>query len=153
MKLILNETVANLGTVGDVVTVKAGYGRYYLLPMGLATLADPKKIKVIEHHQRALENKRRRELTKAEELAAAINGMELTFLRKTNAMNQIFGSVTSGDIEGVIHEKGFTNILRRQITIERPIKALGEFDVAVKLNGGITSQIKVIVEKEATDEG
>jgi large subunit ribosomal protein L9 len=152
MKLILNETVANLGTVGDVVTVKAGYGRNYLLPMGLATLADPKKIKVIEHHQRALENKRRRELTKAEELAAAINGMELTFLRKTNTMNQIFGSVTSGDIEGVIHEKGFTNILRRQITIERPIKALGEFDVAVKLNGGITSQIKVIVEKEATDD-
>ena len=151
MKVILKETVTNLGTVGDVVTVKAGYGRNYLLPQGLATVADPKKIQVIEHHKRALETKRRRELTKSEDLAAELNGLEFTYARKTSAEGQIFGSVTPADIERSIADKGFS-VTRRQVSIERPIKALGKFDVTIKLHGGITAKVHAIVEKEETPD-
>ncbi len=147
MKVILNETVSNLGTVGDIVTVKNGYGRNYLLPKGLAVLADPKQIKVIEHHKRALEAKRKLEMTKAEDLAKEFEGMVLTYSKKTSDQDHIFGSVTSADIEKSIIEKGFS-ITRKQIVVEKPIKNLGEFKVTIKLNGGFKTDIKVVVEKE-----
>ena len=99
MKVILRESLENLGTVGDVVSVKDGYGRNYLLPRGLASPADPRNVKVIEHHKRALEKKRVRELAKAEEVAKAIEGTAVTFSRKTSEQGQLFGSVTLLDIE------------------------------------------------------
>ncbi|PLX41452.1 MAG: 50S ribosomal protein L9 [Deltaproteobacteria bacterium] len=152
MKVILLETVANLGTVGDVVTVKDGYGRNYLIPQGLASLADDKKIKAVEHQRRALEAKRRREIDKAEELGKELDGMELTFARKTSDASHIFGSVTSADIEKAIHEKGYLAVTRRQIVIDQPIKSLGDFDVTVKLHGGVKADIKVTVEEESSED-
>ena len=151
MKVILLETVTNLGTVGDVVTVKNGYGRNYLIPQGFASLADPKKIKVIEHQQRALETKRRREIDKAEQLGAEVEGMELTFARKSSDTSHIFGSVTPADIEKAIHAKGYEAVTRKQIVVEKPIKSLGDFAVTVKFHGGIKAQIKVSVEEEKTE--
>jgi len=148
MKVILKESMENLGTVGDVVTVKDGYARNYLLPRELAMLADPKNIKVVEHHRRALEKKRLREIGKSEELAAALSGTRLVFQRRASDQNQLFGSVTNADIEALLQDKGF-RVNRKQIVLEQAIKALGEFDVTIKLHGGVKSSIQVVVEREA----
>ena len=149
MKVILKESMDNLGTVGDVVTVKDGYARNYLLPRGLAILADPKNLKVVEHHKRALEKKRLREIGKAEELAAALSGTRLAFQRRASDQNQLFGSVTNADIEAALQDKGY-QINRKQLALDQVIKSLGEFTVTVKLGGGVTTTIQVVVEREAS---
>lgn len=147
MKVILKESVANLGTVGDVVSVKDGFGRNYLVPRGLAVVADNKNLKAVEHHKRALESKRKRELASATELSQALNGIELKFMRKSSDLDHLFGSVTGADIEKAISDKGFT-VSKKQIVIDQPIKNLGEYSVVVKLNAGVKATIKVLVEKE-----
>ena len=146
MKIILRESLENLGTVGDVVSVRDGYGRNYLIPRGLASPADSRNVKVVEHHKRALEKKRVRELAKAEEIAQAVEGVAVKFSRKTSEQGQLFGSVTLLDIETALQAKGL-NINRKQIALEHPIKALGEFAVTVKIQGSIKAKIKVTVEK------
>jgi len=151
MKLILLETVPNVGTVGDVVSVKDGYGRNFLIPQGLATMADPKKVKVIEHQKRSLETKRRRELQKSEDLAKEFEGMKLVFARKTSEEHHIFGSVTTADIEAAIREKGYT-ITRKQIQVEGIIRSLGEHEATIRLPGGVKAQIVVVVEKEEKED-
>jgi large subunit ribosomal protein L9 len=148
MKVILKESLENLGTVGDAVTVKDGYARNYLLPRGLAILADPKNLKVVEHHKRALDKKRLREIGKAEELAAALSGTRLVYRRRASDQNQLFGSVTNADIETSLQDKGY-RITRKQLVLEQVIKALGEFEVTVKLGGGVNTSIQVVVEREA----
>ncbi len=150
MKVILKESVQNLGTVGDVVAVKDGYARNYLLPRGFAILADPRNVQVLEHHRKALEKKRLGALKKAEELAAALSGVRLAFQRKASDQNQLFGSVTHIDIEKALADKGFT-INRKQVVLEQPIKALGECAVKIKLDGGVKAEIRVAVEKETED--
>lgn len=147
MKIILKETLENLGTVGDVVSVRDGYGRNYLIPRGLAILADPRKVSEIEHQKRALEKKRLREMAKAEEVARALEGVRLVFRRKTSDQEQLFGSVTPLDIEEQLQAKGF-GVSRKQIVLDHPIKALGEFPVVVKVQGPVKAKIHVVVEKE-----
>jgi large subunit ribosomal protein L9 len=148
MKVILKESLENLGTVGDTVSVKDGYARNYLLPQGLAILADPKNLKAVEHHRRALEKARLREIGKAEELAAALSGTRLVFQRRASDQSQLFGSVTNADIETRLQDKGF-KITRKQLVLAQAIKALGEFEVTVKLGGGVSTSIQVVVEREA----
>lgn len=147
MKVILRESVTNLGTVGDVVSVKDGFGRNYLVPRGLAVVADNKNLKAVEHHKRALESKRKRELASATELSTALNGIEIKFTRKSSDLDHLFGSVTSADIEKAIQDKGFT-VSKKQIVIDQPIKNLGEYTVVIRLNAGVKASIKVLVEKE-----
>jgi len=147
MKIILKESVSNLGTVGDVLTVRDGYGRNFLVPRGLAVVADPKKIKEVEHHKRALETKRLRELDKSTEIAAALSAIELKFTRKSSDLDHLFGSVTAADLEKAIQDKGFPQINRKMIVVDQPLKNLGEYSVAVKLQGGVKASVKVVVEK------
>lgn len=148
MRVILKENVDNLGTVGDVVTVKDGYARNFLIPRGLAILADPRNVKAVEHHRKTLEKKRLREVAKAEEVARALDGTRLVFQRKASEQQQLFGSVTHMDIEAALQDKGF-GITRRQVVLEHPIKALGEFPVRVRLPGGVKAEVLAVVEKEA----
>lgn len=148
MKIILKESMENLGTVGDTVVVKDGYARNYLLPRGLAMLADPKNLKTVEHHRRSLEKKRLREVGKAQELAAALSGTRLVFQRRASDQNQLFGSVTNADIEARLQEKGYP-LTRKQLVLDQAVKALGEFEVTVKVGGGVSTTIQVVVEREA----
>jgi large subunit ribosomal protein L9 len=150
MKVILKESVENLGTVGDLVTVKNGYARNYLVPRGIAVAADTKNMRAIQHERKALEKKRRRELTKVEELAKELEGTRLVFRRKAADQEHLFGSVTHIDVEGGLREKGF-NVSRKQVALAHPIKSVGEFDVTLKLPGGVRTEIQVVVEKEAAD--
>jgi len=147
MKIILKESVENVGTVGDVVAVKDGYARNYLIPRGLAVLADPRNVKAIEHQRKALEKKRLREVAKAEELAQALTGTRLVFQRKASDQDQLFGSVTHMDIEENLTAKGFS-VSRKQVALDHPLKALGEFPVTLKLPGNVKAKITVVVERE-----
>lgn len=148
MKVILKESVPNLGTVGDVVSVKDGFGRNYLVPRGMAVVADERNVKAVEHHKRALETRRRRELDKATEIAGALSALELKFTRKSSDLDHLFGSVTAIDIEKAIHDKGYTQVTRKMIVVDQPIKNLGEYSVAVRLSGGVKGTVKVLVEKD-----
>jgi large subunit ribosomal protein L9 len=147
MKIILKETMENLGTVGDVVSVKDGYARNYLIPRGFATLADSRNVKAVEHQKKALEKKRLREISKAQELAAAVEGTRLVFQRKTSDQGQLFGSVTHLDIGDAIAQKGFP-ISRKQVALDQPIKSLGEFAVTIRLQGQVKAKVNVVVERE-----
>lgn len=148
MKVILKESVPNLGTIGDVVSVKDGFGRNYLVPRGMAVVADDRNVKAVEHHKRALETRRNRELEKSTELAGALTALTLKFSRKSSDLDHLFGSVTNADIEKAFHDKGFAAVNRKMIVVEHPIKNLGEYTIAVKLSGGVKAAVKVLVEKD-----
>ena len=133
-----------------MVTVKPGYARNFLLPRTLAVEASAGNLKAIEKIRASLAKKTATEVEAAQKQAAALNGVELKFTRKTGENDQLFGSVTSGDVADGLEAQGF-KIDKRQIHIAEPIKALGEFPVTVKVFRDVTAQVKVLVQKEAQE--
>jgi large subunit ribosomal protein L9 len=151
MEVILKEDVNKLGSRGDVVKVAEGYGRNYLLPRKLAIVANEGNKAVIAQMKAAAVRRSAKEKSQAEELAKQFEGLSVSFQRRSGEHDQLFGSVTSGDIaEGVI-KKGI-NLDRRQIQLHDPLKTLGEFTVSVKLHKDVTAHLKVVIEKEVVAE-
>lgn len=148
MQIILQEDVEKLGHRGDVVTVKPGYARNFLLPNKLAVEATPGNMKALERIRGALAKKTATELDAAKKQAELLSGVSLKFSRKTGENEQMFGSVTTGDIADGLKAQGFS-IDKRQVQIADPLKTLGEFPVTVKVFRDVTAEIKVHVEKEA----
>lgn len=144
MEVILKEDVNKLGHRGDVVKVADGYGRNYLLPGKLAIEANAANKAVIEQMKSSSVRKSAKEKTEAESLAALLNAVELVFERKVGEHDHLFGSVTSGDIAHELEAKGYT-IDRRKISLEEPLKQIGEYHVPVKLHREVTSHVKVTV--------
>lgn len=144
MEVILKEDVNKLGHRGDVVKVADGYGRNYLLPGKLAIEATLANRVVIEQMKASAVRKSAKEKTQAEELAKTLSQVELTFERKVGENDHLFGSVTSGDIAHELEAQGFT-IDRRKISLEEPLKSLGEYHVPVKLHREVTCHVKVTV--------
>ena len=151
MEVILKEDVAKLGSRGDVVKVAEGYGRNFLLPKKLAIEATAANKAVIEQMQAAAVRRSAKEKGSAEALGKQIEGVSLSFLRKSGEHDQLFGSVTSADIARELENKGF-NIDRRKIQLDEPLKHVGEFNVPVKLHKDVTVQVKVAINKEAVAE-
>jgi large subunit ribosomal protein L9 len=147
MQIILQEDVDKLGHRGDVVTVKPGYARNFLLPKKLAVEATPGNMKALERIRGALAKKTATELDAAKKQAELLNLVSLKFTRKTGENDQMFGSVTTGDIADGLKAQGF-NIDKRQVQIADPLKTLGEFPVTVKVFRDVTAEIKVNVGKE-----
>ena len=147
MEVILKEDVNKLGHRGDVVKIADGYGRNYLLPSKLAIEATPANKAVIEQMKGSAVRKLAKEKVIAEDLAKTLESVELVFERKVGENDHIFGSVTSGDIAHQLEEKGYT-IDRRKISLEEPLKSLGEFHVPIKLHREVTSHIKVTIKGE-----
>ena len=147
MQIILQEDVEKLGNRGDVVTVKPGYARNFLLPNKLAVEATPGNMKALERIRGALAKKTATELDAAKKQADLLLGVTLTFRRKTGENDQMFGSVTSGDIADGLKAQRF-EVDKRQVQLAEPIKTLGEFPVTVKVFRDVTAEIKVHVEKE-----
>lgn len=147
MEVILKEDVPKLGHRGEVVKVAEGYGRNYLLPRKLAIEATKANKAVIEQMKQAAIRRSAVEKADAEGLSKQLDGVTLTFQRKTGEKDHLFGSVTSSDIAEGLEHKGF-NIDRRKIQLHDPLKNLGEFDVPVRLHRDVTSRVKVIIEKE-----
>jgi large subunit ribosomal protein L9 len=148
MQIILQEDVEKLGTRGEVVEVAAGYARNFLLPHKLALEASPANIKRLEKIRITLSKRTATEKEAAEKQAALLNDVIVKFARKAGETEQLFGSVTSGDLAEALKAQGF-EIDKRRIALDEPIKNLGESLVTVKLVHGVTAQFKVAVEKEA----
>ncbi|MGM0574630.1 MAG: 50S ribosomal protein L9 [Myxococcota bacterium] len=144
MQVILRKDVPELGTAGELVEVKPGYGSNYLIPQGFAVLATPKNKSQLDHQRRMIEASIAREQREAEDLAARLEGLSVTLTRLVGEDDKIFGSVTSKDIAQALTDEGI-DIDRRRILLDQPLKALGVYEVGVKLHRGVRAQIKVWV--------
>jgi len=148
MQIILQEDVDKLGNRGDVVTVKPGYARNFLLPRKLAVEATSGNMKALERIRNSLAKKTATELDAAQKQAALLNGVAVKFTRKTGENDQMFGSVTTADIAEALAAQGF-KVDKRQVQLKEPIKIIGESDVTIKVFRDVTAQIKVTVDKES----
>ena len=146
-KILLREDIENLGGRGEIVKVKAGYARNYLLPQGKATLATKGNVKQIDNERSALLKKAAVEIATAEAQAAQMGNIALTFERKAGETGQLFGSVTSMDIADAIKAKGY-EIDRRKIVLKDSIKETGDYTVNIKLHREVTLAIPVTVTAE-----
>lgn len=151
MEVILKEDVNKLGHRGDVVKVADGYGRNFLLPGKLAIEANAANKAVIEQMKGSAIRKSAKEKSAAEQLATTLSEVELVFERKVGENEHLFGSVTSGDIAHQLEQKGFT-IDRRKISLEEPLKTIGEYHVPIKLHREVTSHVKVTVKGDQPEE-
>jgi len=151
MEVILKEDVPKLGNRGEVVKVAEGYGRNFLLPKKLAIEATAANKAVIEQMKAASVRRSAKEKSEAEALAKQFDGLDVSFTRKSGENDQLFGSVTAGDIAEALEKKSF-HIDRRKIQLHEPLKTIGEFIVPVKLHKDVTTHLKVLVAKDAEAE-
>ena len=152
MDVLLREDVENLGHRGQVVRVRAGYGRNYLLPQGLAIEASAGNKRMIEEQRRVLAKREEREHAAARTDAEKLDGLVLRFDRRVGEHGILYGSVTALDIAEALKEQGHT-VERRRIGLRDHIKEVGDYDVVIKLHRDVTPTIKVQVRKEGqTDE-
>lgn len=147
MELLLKEDVENLGVRGELVKVRPGYGRNFLLPRGLAIQATPGNVKQIEMQRRALLKKEAVERDAAAQQSELLKEFTLEFARKVGEHGILYGSVTSMDIAEAFAAKGF-EIDRRKIQLKDPIKEPGEYEVPIKLHREVAASIKVLVKNE-----
>ena len=145
--ILLREDLDNVGGRGEIVKVKAGFARNFLLPQGFATLATKGNVKQIEQERSALLKKAAVEKATAEAQLEQMGSIALTFERKAGEHGTLFGSVTSMDIAEAFAAKGF-EIDRRKIQLKDPIKEPGDFEVPVKLHREVTTNVKVVVKNE-----
>jgi len=145
VEVILRDDVPNLGKIGEVVRVKPGYARNYLLPRGLAVEASSKNLRVLEHHKRVIGAKADRERKTAEAQAKHVEGIELRVQARAGEEGRLFGSVTNLDIERLLTARGVT-VDRRRILLEEPIKQVGTYPVVVQIGRDVRVTVQVIVE-------
>ena len=144
MEVILREDVLHLGHIGDIVKVRPGYARNYLLPRGLATVADKRNLRVLEHEKRIVDEKRKRAMSAAEQMAKKIAATAVSITARAGDEGKLFGSVTNIDIERALGDAGLT-IERRRIRLDEPIKALGDYKVPISLSAGVQAEVTVTV--------
>jgi large subunit ribosomal protein L9 len=150
IEVILLEKIPTLGNLGDVVRVKAGYARNFLIPKRFARRATAAVIKQFEAQRAELEKASAQKLADAQALAAKLNGLSLNLTQKAGVDGRLFGSVTNLDIAEAMHKKGFTTIHKTQIRMpEGHFKVVGEYTVIVSLHTDVQEEIKVIVVGEA----
>jgi large subunit ribosomal protein L9 len=152
MDVLLCEDIDNLGQRGQVVRVRAGYGRNYLLPQKLAIKATSGNKRMIDEQRRLLAKREDTERVSAQSEAEKLQGLELRFERRVGEHGILFGSVTALDIAEALKERGLT-VERRRIGLREHIKEVGDYDVTIKLHRDVSPSVKVLVRKEgAADE-
>jgi large subunit ribosomal protein L9 len=147
MKVILRQDFEQLGRVGDVVEVKDGYARNYLIPRKIAYQATESSVRQLEEEKKQHGRQLEKEKRTSEKLAAELEKVSITIQMKVGEEDKLFGSVTSQMVADSLKEKGFT-IDKRQIELEDAIKALGIYNVGIKLPGGVNGKVKVWVVRE-----
>jgi large subunit ribosomal protein L9 len=147
MEIILRQAVENLGKTGDVVKVKAGYARNYLLPHGLAYEATPGNLKRIQQERDRLEAAENERRGAASSIAEKLEQVSLTFSARVGEEGKLFGSVTPADIAQQLEAQGF-HIEKRQIDLHEPIKALGVYRVPIRLHADVKPEVRVWVIKQ-----
>ncbi|NRA64340.1 MAG: 50S ribosomal protein L9 [Pseudobacteriovorax sp.] len=144
MRLILNQNVDSLGQIGDIVTVKAGYARNYLIPRGLGVIANVGNEKALNQQLKVLDKKKQELLTAAKKLAASIEKTSVTVAKQVGEDEKIFGSVTTAELEGLLAAEGF-EINRKDIKLTEEVKKVGVFAAEVKVHPEVTAKFKVWV--------
>jgi large subunit ribosomal protein L9 len=148
MQIILTQDVPNLGKAGQLLSVRPGYGRNYLIPQGLAVSATTRNKNRLEHERQIIEKRVARERADATSIAERLNGMTLQFERLVGEDDKLFGSVTSRDIAEQLEVAGVA-LDHRKIKLDDPVRALGKYEVEVKLRGDVVAQLKFwVVGKE-----
>jgi len=147
MKIILMQDFESLGFEGDIVDTAKGYARNYLIPKGAAIEANDANLKALEMRRGKITAKRMKDKEEAERAAEKISQITVTIIRKAGEEGRLYGSVTSRDIAQELERKGIS-VDRRKIIADEAIRALGEFDVGIKLHPEVMANIKVVVEKE-----
>ena len=141
MQLILTQDVENLGKAGELVSVRPGYGRNYLVPRGFAVSATVRNKNRLDHDRAVIERKVEKERATATEIATRINGMTLQFERMVGEDEKLFGSVTNRDIAEQLKKAG-VDIDHRWIQLDQPIKALGKYESPVRLAAGVVATLR-----------
>jgi large subunit ribosomal protein L9 len=149
VQIILNEDLPNLGRPGDVVRVRAGYARNYLLPRKLAVEANPRNLRAFEHQKRLAMVRREALRTQAMSEKEKIENLQLTLTAHAGEEGKLFGSVTNLDLERALHQQGCA-IDRRRILLAEPIKQLGDYSVTIRLQREVDATLKFSV-TAATD--
>ncbi len=147
MKVILRKNFSQLGNVGDIVNVKDGYARNYLIPRQIAYQATKGNIRAFEEEKKQILKREAKELESAQALAAELEKVSISIPVKVGEEEKIFGSVTTQMIAEALNEKGF-DLDKRKIEITEPIKALGIYSVSIKLHPSVTATVKIWVVRE-----
>jgi large subunit ribosomal protein L9 len=147
MKVILQKDIPNFGDAGDIKEVANGYARNYLLPRNLVLVADDTNKKAMEHQNKLIKLKKEKRKKESEKLAAAMAGLAVEVQAQVGEEGKLFGSITSIDVAKKLSEAGF-NVDKRKIGLENPIKQMGEYDIPVKLDEGLTTTVKLTVKGE-----
>ncbi len=150
MKLILKKAVTDLGEAGDVVSVKPGYGRNFLLPQGLAYEASEANMRRLEEERNRAEERSRRDYLEARRRASQFAGLSLTFKARAGEDGKLFGSVTNADIADRANGTGRLDfeLDKRTVILDEPIKALGSYQVNVHLHAEVEAEIQIYVERD-----
>jgi large subunit ribosomal protein L9 len=144
MEVILKEDVANVGKIGEVVRVRDGYARNYLLPRGLVLLANKKNLKTFEHHKKVVADQKQKITREAQSVGQSINAVSLTIRMRVGEEGKLFGSVTNIQIEKALKAQGLI-VDRRKIQLEEPIKVAGDYEVPIRMTADLTVPLKVSV--------
>ena len=154
MKVILRADVENLGRLGEVVEVKPGYGRNFLLPQGFAMLATSSNLKVFELERKKLQARMDELRTAATGLSGRIEAAEVVIAMRVGDNDKLYGSVTSSMIATQLEEQGI-EVDRHRILLDSPIRILGEYDVRIRLHAGIVAKlkVKVVPEERVSNDG
>lgn len=147
MEVILREDIANLGKIGEVVRVRDGYARNYLLPRGLVLVANKKNMKTFEHQKKLVTDQKQKIMRQAHAVGDQLAGASLVISMRTGEEGKLFGSVTNIQIEKALKAKGL-NVDRRKIHLDEPIKALGEYEIPIRLSADLTVPLKLSVVAE-----
>ncbi len=149
MKVILKENIESLGKVGDLIKVADGYARNYLIPKGMAVEASGKNVRVLEHEKLVVSHQAEKERKKAEAMIQKVAEVNCTIARKLGSQEKMFGSIMAKDIAAALKDCGI-EVDKKNIVLDEPIKALGDFPVKIKLHPGIAAefQLHVVEDKE-----
>ncbi|HEY3306077.1 MAG TPA: 50S ribosomal protein L9 [Candidatus Binatia bacterium] len=149
MEVILKEDIPNVGKMGEVVRVRDGYARNYLLPRGLVLVANKKNLKGFEHQKQVVQSQKARVVNQAQALAEKLSQVSLVIQVKAGEEGKLFGSVTNIDIEKALKAKGI-EIERRKIHLSEPIKMVGDYQVPVRFTSEVQAnvQVSVVAEQE-----
>jgi large subunit ribosomal protein L9 len=147
VKIILKENMDSLGLAGNIVDVAKGYARNYLIPKGMALEANARNIKLFETQKKKIEVKRLKAKEDAEQVKERLTGVTITISQKVGEEEKLYGSVTSMDIAAQLEQQGIV-IDRKKISLDKPIKTLGEFEVPIRLYPQVLGTIKVVVVPE-----
>ncbi len=144
MEVILTEDVRNLGEMGEIVSVKPGYGRNYLIPQGLAVPATSRHKNQLQHQLAEIERRKKLEQEEAKKIVGEIDGISITIPKRASDEDKLYGSVTDREVAEVVSQQG-TAVEKRQVMLEQPIGELGIYKVPIKLASGIYADVTVWV--------